>query len=1441
MAYDANREFTEIVQAAWPDWEIVEKIGSGAFATVFRAKRRLKIVEEKDSAIKIIRIPRDDSDWSQLLSEGKSISEATAFFEDAVNDALKEIRAMEDLSGNTNIVNIYDYKVHKDPDRNAWYILIRMEYLQKIDLSGMNEAEIIRLGIDVCSALILCRRKNIVHRDVSMDNIFVHDGNYKLGDFGVAKVLESTVGGMHSIAGKPLYMAPELYNGTLVGTDMDSVAKVDLYSLGILLYRLCNNMRCPFEDPDKEKITSSEREEAFRRRVIDGEKLPPPKNASPELAEIILKACEANPNKRQADASELKTELLAVSSTGIISDPKWHFLRKAILPAVAAFVTLVCLFLFVLKPILFPPWSVWSEWSEIRREIRNPDEIQEETRQQYKWWAAQCTSCGANNPSHGPGTKCIACGAELSDNQGLWKSVFAYSSDITFQKINNNDQGRYFDGKPYWFSESVTQYRYRSKTAEKEEENPYLITVYAPDSMTEADFETAKDTLRERLNILTAGRQYEWTEQDRQIVLKLPKSSCAGINITNVLQCYLTRACRVYLSNLSDKSLEVRRDDLESVEKKYGSISGVDPADFGFSSTEYPYIEISLTDEFINRHEKEYTTWDKLFLAQDIIQQSKWFYYHTFSGGDGKTYYIVNDDPGDQFLDIVFYNLTHAPLPNSLYFSIDLNSEADWQNPNVIERKGKNQCKPEEVSDPSVTFSMSYYDSLSDGQRLDAEANLTKRLDALGIPYALGTMLDENNKINYVVKIAMSRAGIPVMRLLTNHYSLTIGTKSSSATFSLKNLICTTHEDGNCFDLRLNKDDYSYSSDMEKLRIMAEEAIRDDGYLYIYVPDELPFFAASAKTFLEEDVLRISDLCIIRACRYTLEPIGKRLWLQQFLDAVIKTDIISLSLEDIRINEMPDGTIPSEDQYAIGYNLDTSEFEGIIRDICPSATVTADDRKLKVQMNLLVNEQLPEKAPELVKAMYEQLDMPSLYTDCLSCYLIDENNDDQERARIFIDSRTDYNSDTCIEKKYYCTYGIFTNGRLEPYKNIFLEKIQSMEFYQELSDKDGLTGWTTEWGSGAKHIVSTKPVITESPSSVSVTEGETATFRVVATGTDLSYQWYYKMPEDTELISTGSNGTSDSYSFTATSQYNGYTYCCKVTNGIGDYVWSSGAKLVVYTKPVITESPSPISVTEGETATFRVVATGIDLSYQWYYKIPGDTEWISTGSKGTSDSYSFTATTQYNGYAYCCKVTNGAGDSELSSSAKLTVSITSVITANPSAAPTVTKTVPTLSSLYNKVDTDLVKRSARHEYHYGPGTDYLPDDMGYLADNNHTDTVQAYFIENGWIFAFVQYSTTTSKFVYLKSDAIDTSIILPQFSSDSYFEGTVTKETVPYFSPTDKSKQEEKYKIPTGTKVKVFFQENNRAYAEYTHKDRKVRLWIPLENISSLVYKESVK
>ena len=293
------------LQKTWPGWTVVEEIGKGSFGTVYKIERE-DIAGKYNAALKIISIPQDKSEIKELLSSGMDISSTTAYFESVVKEIVKEFTLMEELKGQTNIVTYEDHAVVPHDDGIGWDILIRMELLtplsDRICFQPMSEEEVIRLGIDICTALELCEISKIIHRDIKAENIFVSKfGNYKLGDFGIARTAEKTMSAM-SKKGTYTYMAPEVYRGDVYD------ASVDIYSLGILMYRLMNNNRAPFLPPAPEPITFESKENALQNRM-SGEIIPPPANGSDTLKTIIGKACAFHPGERFASAKEMKDAL----------------------------------------------------------------------------------------------------------------------------------------------------------------------------------------------------------------------------------------------------------------------------------------------------------------------------------------------------------------------------------------------------------------------------------------------------------------------------------------------------------------------------------------------------------------------------------------------------------------------------------------------------------------------------------------------------------------------------------------------------------------------------------------------------------------------------------------------------------------------------------------------------------------------------------------------------------------------------------------------------------------------------------------------------------------------------------------------------------------------------------------------------------------------------
>ena len=292
-------------------WNITRLLGEGSYGKVFEIERS-EFGQTYRAALKVITVPQSSAEVRSVISEGMSVSQAEAYFHGIVEELMHEFSIMFKLKGTANIVSCEDLRVLEHPDGIGWDILIRMELLHPllpyVYQHPMARRDIIRLGIDICKALELCQRYNIIHRDIKPENIFISDnGDYKLGDFGIARTIERTTSGL-SKKGTYSYMAPEVYIGKKYGFS------VDTYSLGLVLYRMLNKNRGPFLPQPPEAITYDNREQALARRV-SGEPLPRPFYGEGRLGEIVLKACAFDPKDRYSSPQQLRQELEAILYT----------------------------------------------------------------------------------------------------------------------------------------------------------------------------------------------------------------------------------------------------------------------------------------------------------------------------------------------------------------------------------------------------------------------------------------------------------------------------------------------------------------------------------------------------------------------------------------------------------------------------------------------------------------------------------------------------------------------------------------------------------------------------------------------------------------------------------------------------------------------------------------------------------------------------------------------------------------------------------------------------------------------------------------------------------------------------------------------------------------------------------------------------------------------
>ncbi len=317
-------EIMKKFEPLWGVWKCESVLGEGGFGRVYKAVRN-DGPHAYYSAIKHISVPANEQQLQDARRSGlyRSEKELSDYFNDIALDVQHEIDLMYALKANTNIVSYEDHLVVPKPDGIGYDIFIRMELLR--DLSSIPEKDLtqneaIKIGIDICSALEVCAKSNIIHRDIKPSNIFVNaNGDYKLGDFGIARVLGSTTSGV-SKKGTYSYMAPEIYKCEPANLTSD------IYSLGVVLYRILNENRLPFM-PLTDRIRAQDHETALLK-MVSGAPMPPPVNATPQMAAVILKACAYNKRDRFRSATEFKKALNEVligsySSPAAVSESRY--------------------------------------------------------------------------------------------------------------------------------------------------------------------------------------------------------------------------------------------------------------------------------------------------------------------------------------------------------------------------------------------------------------------------------------------------------------------------------------------------------------------------------------------------------------------------------------------------------------------------------------------------------------------------------------------------------------------------------------------------------------------------------------------------------------------------------------------------------------------------------------------------------------------------------------------------------------------------------------------------------------------------------------------------------------------------------------------------------------------------------------------------------------
>ena len=267
----------------------------------------------REFVLKHISVPASPEQVEALLLTGAyaSEAEADAYYRKEAEALVREAEERKKLLDCPYILPFLGVQMEKKEGvgYDVYAVLPKRNSLQSyLNENAVSHLRGINMGIDLCVALAALREEGYVHGNLKPGNVFFSDsGRFLLGDFG----LMSTEDMQYSVL-------PEQYRSSSSAPELSDYMSglnttVDIYSLGMILYRIYNGNHAPFED---EKTSAK----AADARRVGGEALPAPIYADYELAEIILKACAHDPAERYQSPEEMRIELEQYMRRNAVSD-----------------------------------------------------------------------------------------------------------------------------------------------------------------------------------------------------------------------------------------------------------------------------------------------------------------------------------------------------------------------------------------------------------------------------------------------------------------------------------------------------------------------------------------------------------------------------------------------------------------------------------------------------------------------------------------------------------------------------------------------------------------------------------------------------------------------------------------------------------------------------------------------------------------------------------------------------------------------------------------------------------------------------------------------------------------------------------------------------------------------------------------------------------------
>ena len=267
------------------DWKVTSFVGEDNGCEVYKVSRK---IDKNTAQNAILR--------HAFVGKSNYTDERAEYFTEEADF----IESVKDLDGVSNYLDVY---VQDNQNKKTCDLYIFTEELTSLEelmkTKTFAEDEVVDFGIQMSEMLETLEAKNIFHGNISPKNIFVTaEGRYKIGGFTdfEGKIADTS------------FVAPEVYKQKNVDYT------TDIYSVGIIMYAMCNGGKIPFESD------SCDRKNACEER-FSGKAVTAPSEGDEKLKSVIVIACQPNNTNRWKNAGNIKNALTSIKAEIGTSSP----------------------------------------------------------------------------------------------------------------------------------------------------------------------------------------------------------------------------------------------------------------------------------------------------------------------------------------------------------------------------------------------------------------------------------------------------------------------------------------------------------------------------------------------------------------------------------------------------------------------------------------------------------------------------------------------------------------------------------------------------------------------------------------------------------------------------------------------------------------------------------------------------------------------------------------------------------------------------------------------------------------------------------------------------------------------------------------------------------------------------------------------------------------